>query len=110
MNESCLNLLAKEILQIVPEGLSKVRFAKILYFVHKGLVQKNINTNADIKFIRMPLGPVPVGFKELINDEDINVVEMSTTALIYDNQVYTLKRKQQLNDLRIVEIKEILDS
>ncbi len=84
-----LRLLAKQVLVNIPEGLTKVKFAKILYFVHKGLVQKSFATSQDLRFIRMPLGPVPVGFKDLSSDKDIKVSEIHQ-VLSYDMQLYKL--------------------
>lgn len=91
MKNNYLHLLAKQILRIIPEGLTKVRFAKILYFTHKGLVQKKISAPRDMEFIRMPLGPVPVGFKELSQDPEIGVTEIAISSLIYEKEVYTLQ-------------------
>lgn len=91
MKNNYLPLLAKQILKLVPQGLSKVKFAKILYFTHKGLVQKNLSASNEMEFIRMPLGPVPVGFKELSQDPEIEVTEMATSPLVYDKQVYILQ-------------------
>lgn len=93
-----LTLLAKQILEIIPDGLSKVKFAKVLYFAHKGLVQKDLVNVEEMKFIRMPLGPVPVGFRELSQNKDIEVVEVPTNPLVYDKQVYTLR-----NELRYLD-------
>ncbi|PIU35401.1 hypothetical protein COT03_01355 [Candidatus Shapirobacteria bacterium CG07_land_8_20_14_0_80_39_18] len=90
MRKKYLSLLAKQILQTVPGGLSKVRFAKILYFTHKGLVLKRLSFVKDMEFIRMPLGPVPVGFMELSEDKDIVVIQ-SPSSLVYDKELYTLK-------------------
>ncbi len=87
--DNYLNLLAKQVLGNTPDGLTKVKFAKILYFVYKGLVQKSFVTSQDLKFIRMPLGPVPVGFKDLSNDEEIKVSE-THQLLSYDMQLYKL--------------------
>ena len=84
-----LNNLAKEILKNVPEGISKVKFAKILYFVHKSLVLENLSEINDLKFIRMPLGPVPVGFKDLYNDKDITI-EKTSGSLSYNMQIYKI--------------------
>ena len=91
MKNNYLHLLAKQILKVIPDGLSKVRFAKILYFTHKGLVQKNLSSLKDMEFIRMPLGPVPVGFKELSQDPEIEVTEMGISPLVYDKQIYVLQ-------------------
>lgn len=108
MRNNYLHLLAKQILKVIPEGLSKVRFAKILYFTHKGLVQKNLSAPMDMEFIRMPLGPVPVGFKELSQDPEIDVTEMVTSPLVYDKQVYILQgMNNYFADERLKEIQEI---
>lgn len=90
MRNNYLHLLAKQILQVVPDGLSKVRFAKILYFTHKGLVLKRLSSVKDMEFIRMPLGPVPVGFMELSEDRDIVIVQ-SPSSLVYDKELYTFR-------------------
>lgn len=90
MKNQYLHLLAKQILKLTPEGITKVRFAKILYFTHKGLVQEKLSSVKDMEFIRMPLGPVPVGFKELSEDKEIKVNEVATSPLVYDKQLYTL--------------------
>lgn len=108
MRNNYLHLLAKQILKVIPEGLSKVRFAKILYFTHKGLVQKNLSLLTDLEFIRMPLGPVPVGFKELSQDPEIEVTEIATSPLVYDKQLYVLQSMSNyLEDGRLKAIKEI---
>lgn len=90
MKNQYLHLLAKQILKFSPEGITKVRFAKILYFTHKGLVQGKFSSIKDMEFIRMPLGPVPVGFKELSKDKQIKIDEVATSPLVYDKQLYTL--------------------
>lgn len=84
-----LETLAKQILSFEKEGISKVRFAKILYFTHKGLVQKGIVQASEMRFIRMPLGPVPVGFNDL-SSPDIEV-HIEPSSLSYNKQVYSLK-------------------
>lgn len=108
MRNNYLHLLAKQILKVIPEGLSKVRFAKILYFTHKRLVQKNLSAPTDMEFIRMPLGPVPVGFKELSQDPEIKVTEMVTSPLVYDKQIYVLQgMNNYFKDERLKAIQEI---
>ncbi len=108
--DNYLNLRANQVLYFEPDGLSKVRFAKILYFLHKGLVQKKLATIAQMRFIRMPLGPVPVGFKHLAKNPDFTISEISQ-SLSYNTELYTLKnghRSLQNNDLKIV--KEIVEA
>ena len=108
MRNNYLHLLAKQILKVIPEGLSKVRFTKILYFTHKGLVQKNLSAPNDMEFIRMPLGPVPVGFKDLSQDPEIEVTEMATSPLVYDKQLYVLSgMNNYFKDERLKAIQEI---
>lgn len=83
-----LKELAIRILQEVPEGLGKVKFAKVIYFTHKYLVVNGQRGASDLLFIRMPLGPVPVGFMKLQGSE----ISMSTrsSTLSFDMQVYAL--------------------
>ncbi len=88
-----LNILSKQILLVKPGGVSKVRFAKTIYLTFKGLVQMNTLVREDMKFIRMPLGPVPDGFMDLFTDEDITLSE-TLTGLSYNKQVYNLQNKQ----------------
>lgn len=85
MNEYLHNL-AIEILKLQPEQ-SKVKFAKLIYFVHKELVRNELVDTKDLSFIRMPLGPVPEGFMDLQNLKDVQVSVVST-ALLYNSQVY----------------------
>ncbi len=84
-----LKSIAEQVLLTLP-GVSKVRFAKTIYYVHKALVTKNLANINDLEFIRMPLGPVPVGFMELGNESNINVTS-EKGELEYNTQVYELK-------------------
>jgi len=90
-----LHNLAIEVLKNSPDGLSKVKFAKIIYFIHKGLVNCKLSAVEDLKFIRMPLGPVPVGFMDLSEDSAFNVSKIMNTGLVYNSQIYTIKENQQ---------------
>lgn len=87
-----LKQLAINILLRSKSSLPKVRFAKVIYFVFKYTVNHDDNSSRDLEFVRMPLGPVPVGFMELINDDDF-VVEETTTGLMYNRQSYYLSNK-----------------
>lgn len=107
MKNDYLLALAKRILSEVPDGLTKVRFAKIVYFTHKLLVKKNQAGRDDLGFIRMPLGPVPVGFKE-ISDPEIKIEEVHSPALSYDKQVYKIVRSKIVIDAVQSEVKGIL--
>lgn len=90
-----LNTLALDVLMQEKNGIGKVRFAKVLYFVHKGLVQEGMVSKDDLKFIRMPLGPVPVGFMELDKSSDINITISEHLTLTYNMQIYKLKNMHQ---------------
>lgn len=85
-----LKELATEILKNCQDGLTKVKFAKIIYFVHKGLVCQNLSNTNDLKFIRMPLGPVPIGFMELSKDADFKVTHQTNIGPVYNSEVYKL--------------------
>lgn len=85
-----LNLLSKQILLVKSEGITKVRYAKMIYLIFKGLVQGNILSSNELKFIRMPLGPVPDGFMDLYLDKDI-ILSEAQTGLSYNKQIYSLK-------------------
>lgn len=85
-----LKKLAIEILKNCQDGLTKVKFAKIIYFVHKGLICQNLSDTNDLKFIRMPLGPVPIGFMELSKDPDFKVTHQINMGPVYNSEVYQL--------------------
>ncbi len=104
--EKYLLSIAKQVLSSQAEGLSKVRFAKTLYFVHKTLVQKNLSNVKDLGFIRMPLGPVPIGFMELADSPEIKTSDIPT-PLIYNQLQYSLNDGSSVtHDQRYVEIKK----
>lgn len=99
--------LSKEILKNVPEGLTKVKFAKTIYFVHKGLVKDEFSKQKELRFIRMPLGPVPSDYKNLAFDSDILVSEKKNSRLLYNTQVYKLKNYNLNTGFSIEQIKKI---
>lgn len=78
--------LAIEILKLYP-GQSKVKFAKLIYFVHKELVRSDLVPSNELSFVRMPLGPVPNGFMGLENQQGIQV-SLVATQLMYNSQIY----------------------
>ena len=100
-----LTTITKQILLANKDGVSKVKLAKMIYFVHKGLVQKKLAKSEDLKFIRMPLGPVPVGFQELSKDSEIRISE-ENNALEFNKQLYTLDQADKSllkNNYEVVE-------
>lgn len=89
------NILKQLVFNVLKESnldIPKVRLAKMTYFTYKYLVSINKYKLDQLKFIRMPLGPVPVGFMDLAKD-DIFSVRESTTGLIYNRQLFSLKNK-----------------
>lgn len=110
-----LNQLARVILHIENDGISKVRFAKTIYFVHKELVRNNIMLSNDIEYIRMPLGPVPNGFMELSDINEDIVTQIVHSGLSYNSVNYSLKLKRfsktKIHENEIYQaIKSILNS
>jgi len=95
MNNKYLFQLAQQILISSEKGLSKVRFAKIIYFVQKGLVQSDVSQKDALGFIRMPLGPVPFGFQEMTNLPNI-AVKIEPNSLTYNAEVYSVKNKNEV--------------
>lgn len=99
--------LAEQILLSENSGISKVRFAKTIYFVHKGLVQQGLSEPKALCYIRMPLGPVPVDFMELETMGSIEA-ETASTGLSYDAKIYRLSRKVESDDSIAPAIAKIL--
>lgn len=57
--------LSKTILSLNKAPINKVRFARVIYFVHKELIRKKFMSPEDIAYIRSPLGPIPEGLLRL---------------------------------------------
>ncbi len=107
MNKYLYNL-AIEILKLYP-GQSKVKFAKLIYFAHKELVRSELSRTSDLAFVRMPLGPVPVGFMHLQDQKGIDVSELQT-QLSYNSQVYNYSGvlESDLSDAVVYSVKTTL--
>lgn len=90
MNKTLLRI-TKPILYAKPEGVSKVRLAKLVYFTHKELIRKGLARAENLAYIRMPLGPVPDGLMTLSDVDDITMSKRQT-GLLYDAHVYKLGR------------------
>lgn len=90
MKQYLLNI-TKQILFSEPTGISKVRLAKLIYLVHKGLVQKELQKRTSLAFIRMPLGPVPDGFSSLNISHGI-IIKKESIGLTYNRQTYLLNK------------------
>ena len=100
--------LAKQILNVNNESVPKVRFAKLIYLTHKGLVQSSSELNESLKFVRMPLGPVPFGFDVLLDDKNI-CMETQSIGLTYNRESYSLKAELKKNKLFYL-IKDIVNN
>lgn len=113
MNNNYLIKLARQILS-VKSGLSKVQFAKIIYFVHKGLILKELSNSQDLGFIRMPLGPVPIGFKDLTeaNTGIYTREEKTDYNLAYNAQLYFLRESlsENISNDHYETVKELVNN
>ena len=84
--------LAKNILSLESgHTLSKVRFAKTIYFVHKELIRNNLLDKDSIQYIRMPLGPVPLGFMEITKSCPEITSTKKKTGLAYETENFSTR-------------------
>ncbi len=92
INKTILDIAKALLKEAGSTGISKVKLAKMIYFTHKELCKKGVLALDSIQYIRMPLGPVPCGFKDLKNCDFIEVKEEPLAGgLFYNREVYTLK-------------------
>lgn len=83
--------LARTILLLNRHPISKVRFARTIYFTHKELVRKKFMKIEDIAYIRSPLGPIPDGFLSLARDyAEITIKHNPSAGLSYAAEEYTI--------------------
>lgn len=81
--------LASLILYLNHEPISRLRFARTIYFVHKQLIRKKLMHPEDIAYLRLPLGPVPEGFMTLTFDHSgISVRPISSSILSYEAEEF----------------------
>ncbi len=106
MNYYLLSLAHYLLSQEPKEGISKVRLAKFIYFAHKALVQQRLAHVSDLGFVRMPLGPVPLGFKDLPDDPTITVGH-TATGLSYTKQVFRFSGSLPTNDSRVTHVQDV---
>lgn len=83
--------LTKEILAVSNKPIAKVRLAKIVYFSFKELVMAGYYQPEDLAFIRMPLGPVPCDFYDIIQKDDDITITTTNIGLSYNRENYSLK-------------------
>lgn len=99
-----LHDLAVVILACHLHPLSRVRFAKTIYFVHKELVRRQLMQLDDLKYLRLPLGPVPEGFTTLTRPHSGIITQKNPHInLFYEIEEYLLAdhAKTQLSPTQI---------
>lgn len=92
-----LSELATTILSLSPTPISKLRFARVIYFVHKELIRKGLMRTDDILYRRAPLGPVPEHLQQLPHLYDAIVVQKSDSALSYADEEFTISNESRQN-------------
>lgn len=81
--------ISRAILSLSPTPISKIRFTRVVYFVHKELVRKGFMQLDDISYLRSPLGPVPDGLPQLAhNYAEIMLQKSSTEQLSYADEEF----------------------
>ncbi len=80
--------IASLILQLSKKPISRVRFAKMIYFVHKELVRKKFADFESIAYLRLPLGPVPENFTSLTQSPDITLQHIPNAPLSYETEEF----------------------
>lgn len=93
-----LQHLTQLILSLNQAPLTHIRLTKAIYFVHKELVRKKLMQLSDISYIRLPLGPTPQGFPEIIAHPDITI-EHRPSNLLYETKLYRLQQSTPPADL-----------
>lgn len=83
--------LASLILILNHGPISRIRFSRTIYFVHKELTRKKLMRIDDIAYLRLPLGPVPEGYMTLASDHpDIVIRPIAGSGLSYEAEEFTL--------------------
>ncbi len=103
--------LSHTILLLHQRPMSKVRLARVVYFVHKELVRKKLMQIEDISYIRSPLGPIPDGFMTLANDHS-NIISRrsASTNLSYASEEYLVNRSEDDHDLETTMLEQYRDT
>lgn len=83
--------LSKTILLLSKTPINKVRFARVVYFVHKELIRKKFMSPEDIAYIRSPLGPVPDGLLRLTREHPNIIASPASDHPSFAAEEYTLK-------------------
>ncbi len=106
-----LTELSHTILLLHKHAMSKVRLARVIYFVHKELVRKKLMQIEDISYIRSPLGPIPNGFATLA-DNHSNIISRRSASinLSYDAEEYLVNRSEDEHDLETTMLEQYRDA
>lgn len=86
--------LSKTILLLNKAPINKVRFARVIYFVHKELIRKKFMSPEDIAYIRSPLGPIPNGMLQLALNHPSIVATPASDRPSFAAEEYTLKSSE----------------
>lgn len=81
--------LARTILLLNHSPINRVRFARIIYFVHKELIRKKFMSPEDIAYIRSPLGPIPEGLLRLALEHP-NIITHPATGPSFAAEEYAI--------------------
>jgi len=81
--------LARTILSLNKAPINKVRFARVIYFVHKELIRKKFMSPEDIAYIRSPLGPIPEGLLRLTLEHP-NIIAHPALGPSFAAEEYTI--------------------
>lgn len=87
-----LKQLTELVLSLNETPLTRIRLTKAIYFVHKELIRKKLMGTQDITYVRLPLGPAPIGLPEIILDNPNIIIQDIPSNLLYENQTYTINK------------------
>lgn len=91
--------ISRAILSLSPTPIGKIRFTRVIYFVHKELVRKGFMRLDDITYLRSPLGPVPDGLAQLAHDyAEIMLQKSPTKQLSYADEEFFLQSNNSDED------------
>lgn len=97
--------LSKTILLLNKAPINKVRFARVVYFVHKELIRKKFMSPEDIAYIRSPLGPIPEGLLKLTLEHPNIIASPASDRPSFAAEEYTinLSESEQAEETLMLE-------
>lgn len=98
--------LSKTILLLNKAPINKVRFARVVYFIHKELIRKKFMSPEDIAYIRSPLGPVPEGLLQLSLEHPNIVTNLASGHPSFAAEEYTLNPTDAEQDEEITMLEQ----